>query len=192
LRAAWLSGEKVDKCIGFDVTEDHRTFATSGDNNICPDPLLPPVSERYRLRYPLREWGFDRKRCGQIIVDAGLPLPPKSACFFCPAMKQAEIEELARTEPAYLVLALEMERLYREGKHFRGDNAFTVKAVHQQTGEVAELGLYGPDKAAVRDQFRMIYDDTARPFKYKVSVSQAVPGLGRDFAWKDHVELPVL
>jgi hypothetical protein len=34
--------------------------------------------------YPLIELGLDRDDCKKIIADAGLPIPPKSACFFCP------------------------------------------------------------------------------------------------------------
>src|SRR6185436_20432268 len=33
--------------------------------------------------YPLREWGWDRDRCVKEIAAAGLPVPPKSACWFC-------------------------------------------------------------------------------------------------------------
>lgn len=34
--------------------------------------------------YPLIELGLDRGDCEKIISDAGLPVPSKSACFFCP------------------------------------------------------------------------------------------------------------
>jgi len=34
--------------------------------------------------YPLMEWGLDREKCKQIIANAGLPVPVKSACWFCP------------------------------------------------------------------------------------------------------------
>lgn len=49
-------------------------------------PGLPAHKDRYEIRYPLREWGLTRRDCGKMIADAGLPVPPKSACFFCPAM----------------------------------------------------------------------------------------------------------
>jgi hypothetical protein len=39
---------------------------------------------RYVVRYPLREWGWTRERCVERIAATGLPVPPKSACFFCP------------------------------------------------------------------------------------------------------------
>jgi len=192
LRGAWERGEKVVKCIGFDATEDHRTYAASAGMSICPEPGLPGYSDRYEMRYPLREWGFDRVKCGQIIVDAGLPLPPKSACFFCPSMKEAEIVQLAEDEPDLYRLALEMQRRYRDGRHFRGDNAFTISAVRPDTGEKVTQILYGQDVAAVRAQFRMIYDDTVEPFRYRIRVHSAVVGLGRGKVWPDRFSLPVI
>jgi len=173
------------KCIGFDSTEDHRTYATGGGIAVCPDPALPAYGKRYVMRYPLREWGLDREACGKIILAAGLPLPPKSACFFCPSMKDAEIKLLAATEPDLYRLAIEMERIYRGGRHFRGDDAFTVKAVRSSTGEKVDVLLHGAGPAAVRAQFRTMYDDTARPYRYKVRISKATVGLGRGEAWID-------
>lgn len=163
----------------------------AGLADIARDPELPPFHLRYALRYPLREWGLDRNACGRVIVNAGLPLPPKSACFFCPAMKEAEIHELRTADPVSFALALEMERRYRAGRHFRGDGCFTVKAVHKETGERVEMQLFGASERAVVAQFRQRHGDTKRPFRYKARASMAVPGLGRSFAWTK-MELPMI
>lgn len=190
LRYAWEHGETVQKLIGFDCTEDHRTYADSGKMKaLCPGRGLPTFNNRYDVCYPLREWGMDRDACGRTIVNAGLPLPPKSACFFCPAMRAEEIQLLAQEEPVLLALALEMERIYRKGKHFRGDNVFTVTGKHRITGERYDLVVEANDPADAREQFRAFYDDTARPYRYTLMVSQAVVGLGRSFAWKNLVTI---
>lgn len=178
------------KCIGFDATEDHRvggggTYADAKGLKICPMPGLPAYADRYTIRYPLREWGLTRQDCGRIISAAGLPIPPKSACFFCPAMRLIEIERLKVLDPELYALAVEMERLYRDGRHFRGDNAFTVKAVRKDTKEKVELEAYGTDLASVRDQFRVAYNDTVRPYRYIVQIYPAVSGLSRNSAWGD-------
>jgi len=168
------------------------TYAV-GNFSICPDPDLPVFNQRYDVKYPLREYGFTRKRCGEIIRAAGLPIPPKSACFFCPAMRQIEIQRLAIVDPDMYKLAIELEAMYRGGKHFRGDTFWTVKGVHKETGEKAVHECFVADAAAARESFRSTYDDTARPYKYKIRTYPAVPGLGRSFAWKNiEVELPVL
>jgi hypothetical protein len=60
--------------------------------------------------YPLLEWGYDRERCKQIISQAELPVPMKSACFFCPASKKHEIAWLKEHHPDLLQRALAIER----------------------------------------------------------------------------------
>jgi hypothetical protein len=56
------------------------------------------------------EWGYDRERCKEIIADAGLPVPVKSACFFCPASKKHEIVWLQEHHPELVERALAIER----------------------------------------------------------------------------------
>jgi len=65
--------------------------------------------------YPLREWGWDRDRCVEEIARAGLPVPPKSACWFCPSTKPAELIQLARRHPDLARRAVEMEDRARPG-----------------------------------------------------------------------------
>lgn len=183
LIAAWHRGERVTKCIGFDCTEDHRTFADGKGMDISPCKGLPRYRDRYEVWYPLRDWGMDRAACGRTIVDAGLPLPPKSACFMCPAMKGIEIEQLKRDEPECYALAIEMERLYREGPHFRGDNVWSIKATNKQTNETVETEVTAKSADGARTVFRRQVGDVFRPYRWTTNVSQAVPGLGRNFAW---------
>jgi len=57
----------------------------------------------------LIEWDIDREYCIEIIKNAGLPLPGKSACFFCPSSKPSEVRELQRQYPELALRALEME-----------------------------------------------------------------------------------
>lgn len=173
------------KCIGFDVTEDHRTYSDGGNLNVAPEDGLPAFGERYTCRYPLREWGLDRVACGKIIADAGLPVPPKSACFFCPAMRPIEIEALRATDPDMYRLAIEMERRYRAGRHFRGDNHFHVVGKRKDTKEKVELDVTADDVASARNLFRRQYNDTVRPYKWDIRVNSAVAGLGRDHRWED-------
>ena len=79
----WADGKRVVKCIGFDASEERRTFSPGPDDS----PL-------YEYAYPLQDWGWDRERCKEEIASVGLPEPPKSSCFFCPAMKPWEVKDL--------------------------------------------------------------------------------------------------
>lgn len=98
-RAAWHSGARIVKLIGFDADEPHR--AARGQTN----------DAKYWYRYPLIEWGWGRSECVQAIERADLPVPTKSACFFCPANTVAEIRTLQREHPDLLRRALEIEAM---------------------------------------------------------------------------------
>lgn len=98
--AAWAAGLTVTQCIGYDAgpRDGARAFRAEGK-----------AGEGYTNRFPLIEWGWDRARCIIEIEAAGLPVPPKSCCFFCPAMKKHEISALAVEHPALADRALRIE-----------------------------------------------------------------------------------
>jgi hypothetical protein len=110
---AWDAGLRVKKLIGFDATEGRRRYGDQGD-----DP-------QYEYWYPLMDWGWTREDCKRVIADAGLPVPVKSACFFCPASKKPELVELNRCSPDLYQLSISLENRYRNGKHFRGADGST-------------------------------------------------------------------
>lgn len=96
-RQIWAAGGKVRKVIGYDAgPKDARRSEIADDT-------------RYTYEYPLREWGWDRARCLAEIIKAGLPVPMKSACFFCPANKPVEVIWLAHHHPDLFRRAIEME-----------------------------------------------------------------------------------
>ena len=114
-KAAWDAGARVNKIIGFDATpRDQRRAKATFAKGKAEDP-------KYGYTYPLQQWGIDRDHCKRIIADEGLPVPKKSACFYCLSMKPAEIARNKRDNPAQHAIALQMERRFREGKHYRGE-----------------------------------------------------------------------
>lgn len=92
-KAAWARGEQIIKCIGFDADESYRAKDYS--------------DHKYQMRFPLIEDDLGREECIAIIRQAGLPLPGKSSCFFCPNRKQHEILDLPLE---YQERAIAMER----------------------------------------------------------------------------------
>jgi hypothetical protein len=122
------------RAIGFDAGEGRRTYARvakavgpdAGEEHRLTRARPEPVEAKRPSReawldanyfvywYPLLDWGYDRERCKQIITAAGLPVPMKSACWFCPASKKAEILWLREHHPALLERALEVERNARD------------------------------------------------------------------------------
>lgn len=95
-KEVWNSGSKILKAIGYDAGEAHRL-------HIYED-------EKYIYWYPLVDWSINRDGCIEIIKSAGIPLPPKSACFFCPATRPREIIKLKNCHSDLLERALKIER----------------------------------------------------------------------------------
>lgn len=122
-RSAWSRRSRVVKLIGFGVDErgraekgnayqDEAWYRRYVDGESIPDIARSEVGApgdpnqvrnlsrriteacRYRKRYPLIEFGMGRDDCVATIVHAGLPLPGKSACFFCSSSKLHEIRAL--------------------------------------------------------------------------------------------------
>ena len=92
----WAAGQKITRCIGYESGEERRAKEYESD--------------KYINRYPLIEWGWDRAKCIEVIKDAGLPLPGKSACFFCPSSKAQEVLWLKRNHPDLAARAIAMEK----------------------------------------------------------------------------------
>lgn len=97
-KLAWAAGLRVRRAIGYD--------AGPKDSKRCWDIT---EDERSTYVYFLREWGWDRERCKAEIEAAGLPVPPKSACSFCPATQPEELVELHRKHPDLTARIIAME-----------------------------------------------------------------------------------
>lgn len=96
----WAAGEKVNKYIGYDAGETRRIqHAAAADE----------TDKKYAYHYPLYVWGWDRAECVRVIKRAGLPVPGKSSCFFCPSMKKKEIQALWENYPELFERAVSIE-----------------------------------------------------------------------------------
>jgi len=91
----WSAGGKVRKAIGFDASP-HELKRSKGCSTYA---VQEEESELFNLWFPLQEWGWHLAECIRQIVKAGLPIPNKSSCYFCTAMKPAEVDDLAKAEP---------------------------------------------------------------------------------------------
>jgi hypothetical protein len=110
--ACWAAGGRVRKAIGFDASP-HELKRAHGCSTYA---IQEEEAERFNLWFPLQEWGWDLAECIRQIVKAGLPIPAKSSCYFCTAMKPWEVDELARTEPDKLKRIVVLEARARQ-KH---------------------------------------------------------------------------
>lgn len=98
----WLKANGANKdnpatvCIGISTDEIQRV------SNKRVEPYEQPV-------YPLIHLGLDRSACQKLIAEAGLPVPPKSSCFFCPFHRPLMWAEMRRDEPELFWKSAELE-----------------------------------------------------------------------------------
>jgi hypothetical protein len=64
--------------------------------------------------YPLIDRRLTREDCKRIIERAGLPVPPKSACYFCPFHRPSAWSAMRTHEPALFQQAVDVEALLLE------------------------------------------------------------------------------
>lgn len=87
--------------IGISVDEIHRA------NN-------RRVEAHERIEYPLLDLGLRRTDCMRLIREAGLPVPPKSSCFFCPFHRPETWHDMRRTEPELFEKSCQLEELLNQ------------------------------------------------------------------------------
>lgn len=63
-----------------------------------------------RREHQLIDLRLSRHRCVELVVRAGLPIPPKSSCWFCPYTRRAEWVEMRRERPELFEKAVALEQ----------------------------------------------------------------------------------
>jgi hypothetical protein len=92
---------EVVKAIGYDAGEGHRAIKKESEQ--------VAKGRTAHFFYPLIEWQWRREDCRAAVEDAGIPVPRKSACFFCPSSKRSEVFRLRDEYPELLKRALAIE-----------------------------------------------------------------------------------
>lgn len=116
-KRCWKAGYKIIKAIGYDSSSrDQKRFCDSFEDQ-AKNVAKGKIDNRFMYWYPLIEAGIDREACKDIIREAGLSVPIKSACGFCPARKKSEILELVQLHPGLAREAVLMEKVSENGIH---------------------------------------------------------------------------
>lgn len=90
--------QRIPIGIGISTDEAHRMRTDD------------PKRDRYTIKeYPLIDLGLRRGDCVDIIEGAGLKIPPKSSCWFCPYKVDRDWAELRRKHPALFDKAIDLE-----------------------------------------------------------------------------------
>ena len=82
--------------LGISMDEWQRMRSDSGDPAI-------------RNAYPLIDLGLSRADCLNVIQGAGLPIPPKSSCWFCPFKRVPDWQRMRRDDPGLFARAEALE-----------------------------------------------------------------------------------
>ena len=73
-----------------------------------------PNTEQFEFWFPLIAWNWWQRDCEAIIVRHGHPVPRKSACWCCPAMRKAEVRKQAKKRPDLHARCVAMEQNARD------------------------------------------------------------------------------
>jgi 3'-phosphoadenosine 5'-phosphosulfate sulfotransferase (PAPS reductase)/FAD synthetase len=110
--------------IGIDAGEQQRV-----------DKILAGCRDGEVKEFPLVDAGMDRAACVEYITAHGLPVPPKSGCYFCPHQRVGQIRQL-RTQHKDLfdkALALEMRaNVGKDKPYYLMDRPLDVVAMDNQ------------------------------------------------------------
>jgi len=144
---AQLRTHKLVKLIGYD----------NGKADIRRANKVKREDKDFLYSYPLQDLAMTRKDCIALIVEEGLPVPIKSACFFCPASQKWELWWLAGAHPDLFMKALRIEHNAMLGKHSR----------------------WGSDECTYDKEWEILVSQPADQWP----TTSITVGLGRSFAW---------
>jgi len=129
--------------IGISLDEIGRV------NNRIAMPYENPV-------YPLldHEPALRRSDCIQIIIAAGLPVPPKSSCWFCPFHRPQTWAEMRRDEPELFERSAQLEATLNERRTVLGKDPVWLTRLNKP------LALAIPVAGEMFDVFSPLDDPT--------------------------------
>lgn len=104
-----------------------------------------------RVEYPLIDLRLDRAACVSIITRAGLPVPPKSSCWFCPFKRPSEWQRMKVEEPGIFMNAVVFELDMAAKRRAMGKKPLWLtrfaRPLHEVIGDQSMLDLDGEDDA---------------------------------------------
>jgi hypothetical protein len=96
------------------------------------------------LEYPLIDLRMTRRDCLRVIAEAGLPQPPKSACFFCPFHRVGDWQRLRHDKPELFAKAVGLEATLNARRSASGRDAIylhsRLRPLEIATGDQATFG----------------------------------------------------
>lgn len=105
----WLrqhGGKKEHAQVGLGISLDEFTRVK---------PNMDPATREWKENvFPLIDLRMDRQGCMNVIRSAGLPVPPKSSCYFCPFHRLSVWQEMRQKQPDLFWKAANLEETINE------------------------------------------------------------------------------
>lgn len=114
--------------IGFSTDEIERVTTNQGKTKRVAQSKV----------FPLLDLGLNRDRCMSTIAAAGLPVPPKSSCYFCPFHRPATWQNMARDEPVLFGKSVALERTLNERRAMLGKDRMFLTRFGRPLDEVMD------------------------------------------------------
>jgi hypothetical protein len=131
--ARWIKANAPGCTLGKGISTDEPHRATPAREDDC-----------YDSAYPLIELGYSRSDCLRLVKEAGLPQPPKSACWFCPYQTTNKWTELKRERPALFDSAVAMERALNQKRESLGKDRIYLSGAGATRGQPLDMVI--PDQ----------------------------------------------
>lgn len=110
---SWRENDSAVIAIGISTDEIQRV------NNSVSEPWQQKV-------FPLIDLGLSRDDCYEVIADAGLPVPQKSSCFFCPFHSKEYWVDLESSRPDLFERAVFLEEQINVKRELLGKDQVTL------------------------------------------------------------------
>ena len=136
--ARWIKQNAPNCILGKGISTDEPHRATPSRE-----------SDGYTSAYPLIELGLSRSDCLDIARDAGIPQPPKSACWFCPFKTTDQWTTMRREQPDLFEKAADLEQTFQERRASLGKDPVYISGIggrkERNLRDVIpeQLGLFG-------------------------------------------------
>ena len=113
-----------------------------------------------RLAYPLVDRRMTRQDCINVIADAGLPVPPKSSCWFCPFHTLGRWREMRDREPELFAKAVALERHINDKRARLGRYQVwlsgALKPLDKAVGDASQPSLFAETDDACESGYCMV------------------------------------
>lgn len=115
--------------LGFSIDESRRAKGKPEYFVYRHGKKPLPVAKRYD--FPLFELGYTRLQSIRLVEKAGLPTPPRSACWFCPFKSRSEWIEDKKHRPEIVQNAVLVEAIVNRKRNSLGKDRVYI---HPPTG----------------------------------------------------------